>query len=79
MLAQHADPAEIAGVRDVGRRYQPGECNRQAFAKCEPPTPQLKLRDRRALEESQTVEVAERIRDIFIECIYLPAPRISLA
>ena len=74
MLTQHADAAEIAGVRDMRRRRKPGECNGQAVAKCEPPMPEFEFRNWRALEECQAMEVAKRIRDIFIECIYLPYP-----
>lgn len=84
MLAQHTDPAEIAGIHDMGRRSKPRECNRQTIAESEPPMSKLKFRYWCALEESQPVEIAKRIRDIFVERVDLPylvhcLPRISLA
>jgi len=43
MLAQHSNPAKIAGIEDVGGWNDTGEGDRFASAKGKPPVPLIKF------------------------------------
>jgi hypothetical protein len=66
MPPQHTDPTEIAGVARVGR----GNDTRKGYRICrmtnEPPMAVIEFRNGGAIEERQTVEFRERIRDLIV-------------
>ena len=68
---QHANPAEITGVANMGRRQQAGKGDGLFSATSKPPVPTIEGRNGSAIKKCQAMQLKQDIHDLVITSIHL--------